>query len=84
MTGQSSNFKEAYEFLNNQYGGILTVAEVAYLEKELEKWKNTDESAEVFIENLKQLSSQLGITRSAENDTRQLAKLIKLFERQYV
>ena len=51
------------------------------MEKEHERRKNTDESAEVFIENWKQLSSQLGITRSTENDTRQLAKLIKLFER---
>ena len=35
----------------------------------------------MFIENWKQLSSQLGFTRSTENDTRQLAKLVKLFER---
>ena len=54
INGVTNDCKEAYEFLNNQYGGILTVAEVAYLEKELEKRKNTDESAEVFIENWKQ------------------------------
>ena len=73
INGATTNCKEAYEFLNNQYGGILTVAEVAYLEKELEKRKNADESAEVFIEDWKQLSTQLGITRSAENDTRRRA-----------
>ena len=51
------------------------------MEKEHERRKNTDESAEVFIENWKQLSSRLGITRSTDNYTRQLAKLMKLFER---
>ena len=81
INGVTTDCREAYQFLNAQYGGILTVAEVAYLEKEHERRKNTDESAEVFIENWKQLSSQLGITRSTDNYTRQLAKLIKLFER---
>ena len=81
INGFTTDCREAYQFLNAQYGGILIVAEVAYLEKEHERRKNTDESAEVFIENWKQLSSQLGITRSTDNYTRQLAKLIKLFER---
>ena len=81
INGVTNECREAYDFLNNQFGGILTIAEVAYLEKQLEKRKDNDESAEVFIENWKQLSSQLGITRSEGNDTRQLAKLVKLFER---
>ena len=81
INGVTTGCRKVYQFLNAQYGGTLTVAEVAYLEKELDRRKSTDESAEVFIENWKQLSSQLGITRNTENDTRQLAKLIKLFER---
>ena len=81
IKGVTTGCRKVYQFLNAQYGGILTVAEVAYFEKKLGRRKNTDESAEVFIENWKQLSSQLGISRSTENDTRQLAKLIKLFER---
>ena len=68
---------EAYAFLNSQYGGRLTVAEVAFLEKELERMKNADKLAEMFIKNWKQLSSQLGTTRNSESDTRQLAKLSK-------
>ena len=37
----------------------MTVAEVAYLQKEQEERKNADELAEVFIENYwKQVSSQ--------------------------
>ena len=51
------------------------------MKKELERRKTADESAEVFTENQKQSSSQLRITRRTENDTRQLEKLIKLFER---
>ena len=38
-------------------------------------------SAETFIENWIQLSLLTGITRTIENDTRQQARLIKLFER---
>ena len=68
---------EAYAFLNSQYGGRLTVAEVPFLEKELERKKNDDKLAEMFIENWKILSSHKGITRNSENDTRRLAKLSK-------
>ena len=69
---------EAYAFLNSQYGGRLTVAEVPFLEKELERKKNDDKLAEMFIKNWKQLSSQLGTTRNSESDTRQLAKLSRI------
>ena len=49
----TTNCKEAYAFLNTQWGGRLTVAEVAFLEKELERKKNDDKLAEMFIENWK-------------------------------
>ena len=60
---------EAYAFLNSQYGGRLTVAEVPFLEKELERKKNDDKLAEMFIENWKILSSHKGITRNSRYET---------------
>ena len=56
---------EAYAFLNSQYGGRLPVAEVPFLEKELERKKNADKLAEMFIENWKILSSHKGIDRKS-------------------
>ena len=54
---------------------------MAFLNNMLDTKKETTESAETFIENWIQLSLQTGITRTKENDTRQQARLIKLFER---
>ena len=76
----TTNCWEAYLILENTYGGNLTVAEMAFLDNTLDKKKETTESAEIHIENWIQLSLQTGITRTAENDTRQQAKLINLFE----
>ena len=68
----TTNCREAYLILENTYGGNLTVAEMAFLDNMLDKKKETTESAETFIENWIQLSLQTGITRTKENDTRQL------------
>ena len=54
---------------------------MAFIENLLDKKKDNSETAENFIENWIQLSLQAGITRSIENDIRQQAKLIKLFEK---
>ena len=66
--------RNAFLILETTYGRNLTVAEMAFIEYLLE-------TAENFIENWIQLSLHAGITRSTENDTRQQAKLIKLFEK---
>ena len=55
----------------------LTVAEMAFLDNMFDKKKETTESAEASIEYWIQLSLQTGITRTAENDTRQQTRLIK-------
>ena len=81
INSAATNCREAYKVLQDLYGGALTVAEMAYIENLLDKKKEKDETAESYIENWKSLSLQAGITRNNENDTRQLAKLIKLFER---
>ena len=73
--------KSAFSILETTYGGNLTVAEMAFIENLLYKKKDNSETAENFIENWIQLSLQAGITRSVQNDTRQQAKLIKLFEK---
>ena len=39
INGVTTDCKVAYEFLNNQYGGILRLAEVAYLKKNSNKEK---------------------------------------------
>ena len=73
--------RSAFSILETVYGGNLTVAEMAFIENLLEKKKDNSETAENIIENWIQLSLQAGITRSVQNDTRQQAKLIKLFEK---
>ena len=81
INAHTSNCREAYQILETNYGGNLTVAEMAFIENLLDKKKDNSETAENFIENWIQLSLQAGITRSVQNDTRQQARLIKLFER---
>ena len=71
---------EAFAFLETTYGGALTVAEMAHIDRLLDKNILPTESAEVFIERWLQLSVQSGIERNVVNDVRVLARLTKLFE----
>ena len=50
INGVTSNCKEAYDFLTTQYGGTLTVAEVAYLT--LSMMRNSDLSKFPFDDDV--------------------------------
>ena len=62
------------------YGRKLTVAEMTYIEKMIEK-KMEHETAETYIENFKSLYFRSGILGSPDDKTRVLFRLLKNFER---
>ena len=62
------------------YGRKLTVAEMTYIEKMIEK-KMEHETAETYIENFKSLYFRSGILGSPDDKTRMLFRLLKNFER---
>lgn len=70
----------AYKFLETKYGGKLSVAEMAHIDRLLDRKIGINESAETFIEKWLQLHLQSGIERNEINDVRLLARLTKLFE----
>ena len=70
----------AYSFLKTTYGSKLTVAEMTYIDKLIEK-KMENETAETYIENFKSLHLRSGIVGTVDDKTRMLFRLIKNFER---
>ena len=70
----------AFTFLKTTYGSKLTVAEMTYIDKMMEK-KMGNETAETYIENFKSLHLRSGILGSSDDKTRMLCRLLKNFER---
>ena len=71
--------KEAYDFLNEKYGGELSTADFASLDILINKEMTKDETAEQYVLNYMELQRKVGSNRPAD-DKRMLAKLRKKFE----
>ena len=70
INGVTNECREAYDFLNNQFGGILTIAEVAYLEKQLEKnnrWSLVVQQSQISL-SIKDLTITTELKRHSVND----------------
>ena len=71
--------KEAYDFLDEKYGGELSTADFARLENLINKETSKEETAEQYLINYMELQRKFGSSRPAD-DKRMLARLRNFFE----